>query len=298
MSTKNKILIVLDVYEDFRQGPDVFPIEIEKTLKFISDKSKTQIILIGCGFEEYLHESYSSFAKDEIDIRKEYVNKLEQRLAAVANKLTAAGYQVESKIHWAYPRYEQISQEAENYNVDLVVQHVNGAAQEDRHILSQDSWQLVRNCKRPILLIRDKAWPSHPVIMAAVDPMHRHHKPLQLDTKIMQAGLNTRDELHGELHVVHACSAAARTFSSTEKVIEQHKKALDDFMSAYDLESGYIHLSEDKPIDAIVKFNKELHVDIIVMGVVSKSRLAEALVGNTAEKVVDYMKADVMVIRP
>ena len=41
MSTKNKILIVLDVYEDFRQGPDNFPIEVEKTLKFISDKTQT-----------------------------------------------------------------------------------------------------------------------------------------------------------------------------------------------------------------------------------------------------------------
>jgi hypothetical protein len=110
MSTKNKILIVLDVYEDFRQGPDDFPIEIEKTLKFITDKSQTQIILIGCGFEEYLHTSYSSFAKDEVDIRKEYVDKLEQRLAAVADKLKAHDYQVESKIHWAYPRYEQIAQ--------------------------------------------------------------------------------------------------------------------------------------------------------------------------------------------
>lgn len=298
MSTKNKILIVLDVYEDFRQGPDNFPIEIEKALNFIDDKAQTKIILIGCGFEEYLHDSYSSFAKDEVDIRKEYVHKLEERLAAVADKLSSNGYQVESKIHWAYPRYEQIAQEAEDYDVDLVVQHVNGSSQDDRHILSQDSWQLVRNCKRPLLLIRDRAWPSHPVLMAAVDPMHSHHKPLQLDDKIMQASLNAKAELSGELHVVHACSASAHAFSSPEKIVEKHKQALDTFMNGYELEDGYIHLTEEKPIDAIVKYNNELHADIIVMGVVSKSRLAETLVGNTAEKVVDYMKADVLVIRP
>lgn len=119
MSSKNKILIVLDVYEDFRQGPDDFPIEIEKAFRFITEKSDTEIILIGCGFEEYLHESYSSFAKDEVDIRKEYVNKLEERLATVAKKLEVHGYNVISKIHWAYPRYEQIAQEAEDYDVDL-----------------------------------------------------------------------------------------------------------------------------------------------------------------------------------
>ena len=37
MSTKNKILIVLDVHEDFRQGPDDHPIEVEKALRFVSD---------------------------------------------------------------------------------------------------------------------------------------------------------------------------------------------------------------------------------------------------------------------
>ncbi|MBN4075326.1 MAG: hypothetical protein COA71_08160 [SAR86 cluster bacterium] len=298
MSTKNKILIVLDVYEDFRQGPDNFPIEIEKALKFITDKAQTQLILIGCGFEEYLHDSYSSFAKDEVDIRKQYVDKLEERLASVANKLAENGYKVESKIHWAYPRYEQIAQEAEDYDVDLVVQHVNGASQEDRHLLSQDSWQLVRKCKRPLLLIRDRAWPSHPVLMAAVDPMHSHHKPLQLDDKIMQTALNAKAELDGELHVVHACSAAAHPFTSPEKIVTKHQEALDAFMGNYDIPAGNVHLSEDKPITALVDYKKQLHADIIVMGVVSKSRLADTLVGNTAEKVVDYMKADVMVIRP
>ncbi len=298
MSSKNKILIVLDVYEDFRQGPDDFPIEIEKAFRFITDKTQTEIILIGCGFEEYLHESYSSFAKDEVDIRKEYVNKLEARLGTVAKKLQAHGYNVISKIHWAYPRYEQIAQEAEDYGVDLVIQHVNGASQEDRHILSQDSWQLVRNCKRPLLLIRDKAWPSHPILMAAVDPMHSHHKPLQLDDKIMQAALAAKGDLNGELHVIHACSAAAHPFTSPEQIVEKHQQALDAFMSNYELEDGFVHISEDKPVQALVEYKNKLHVDIIVMGVVSKSRLAEALVGNTAEKVVDYMHSDVMVIRP
>jgi len=69
-------------------------------------------------------------------------------------------------------------------------------------------------------------------------------------------------------------------------------------MANYDINAGYVHLSEDKPVQALIDYKDKLHADIIVMGVVSKSRLAEALVGNTAKKVVDYMKCDVMVIRP
>lgn len=298
MSTKNKILIVLDVYEDFRQGPDVFPIEVEKALKFVDDKSKAQLILIGCGFEEYLHESYSSYAKDEVDIRKQYVQQLETRLEKVASKISAQGYNVTSKIHWAYPRYEQIAQEAESYDVDLVIQHVNGSAEDNRHVLSNDSWQLVRNCKRPLLLIRDRAWPSKPILMAAVDPMHKHHKPTQLDDKIIRFAQAAQAELKGELHVVHACSAEAHTFTSPESIVAKHQEALDAFMANYDIDASFVHLSKEKPVFALVNYKKELRADITVMGVVSKSRIAEALVGNTAEGVLDYLKTDVMVIRP
>jgi len=298
MSTKNKILIVLDVHEDFRQGPDDFPIEIEKAVRFVSDKSKTELIIIGCGFEEYLHESYSSFAKDEVDIRKQHVRTLEERLAKVANKLHDRGYWVTSKIHWAYPRYEQVAREAEEYNVDLVIQHVNRNVDDEHPVLSNDTWQLVRNCKRPLLLVRDKAWPSKPILLAAVDPMHKHHKPAQLDKRIMDAGLTAEQELGGELHIVHACSAGVGLFSSPDAIIARHQQALDEFMSAYDIDSGFVHLSQEKPIMALLNLKKELHVDVILMGVLSKSRISETLVGNTAQGVLDYLHADVMVLRP
>ena len=69
-------------------------------------------------------------------------------------------------------------------------------------------------------------------------------------------------------------------------------------MANYDIDPGFVHLSKEKPVFALVTYKKELHADITVMGVVSKSRLAEAMVGNTAEGVIDYLKTDVMVIRP
>jgi universal stress protein E len=298
MSTKNKILIVLDVHEDFRQGPDEFPIEIEKALRFVSDKAETQLIIIGCGFEEYLHESYSSFAIDEVDVRKQHVQQLEDRLAKVADRLLEHGYRVASKIHWTYPRYEQVAQEAEEFDVDLVIQHVNRSVFDEHPVLSNDTWQLVRSCKRPLLLVRDKAWPSKPVLLAAVDPTHSHHKPARLDDRIMEAGLTAEKELGGELHVVHACSAGAHLFSSPDSIVAKHQQALDEFMSGYDIESGFVHLSKEKPIIALVNLKKELHVDIILMGVLSKSRIKDTLVGNTAQGVLDYLHSDLMVLRP
>jgi universal stress protein E len=298
MSTKKRILIVLDVHEDFRQGPDDFPIEIEKALRFVTDKSQTELIIIGCGFEEYLHESYSSFAKDEVDIRKQYVQELEERLARVAGRLHDHGYRVTSKVHWAYPRYEQVAREAEEFDVDLVIQHINRNLDEGHPVLSNDSWQLVRSCKRPLLLVRDNAWPGKPILLAAVDPTHTEQKRIRLDARIMDSGLAAEQELGGELHVAHACSASAHPFTSADSLAASHQEALDEFMGAYSIEPGFVHLSTEKPIIALLSLKKELHSDIIIMGVISKSRVSEALVGHTAQGVLDYLHADVMVLHP
>jgi len=36
----------------------------------------------------------------------------------------------------------------------------------------------------------------------------------------------------------------------------------------------------------------------VVMGAISRSRLSDALIGNTAENVLDYIKTDLLIIKP
>lgn len=298
MTPLHNLLIVLDVYNDFRDDPGHQPVEIRKAIALVTDPAATTIYLVGCGFEEYLHDSYSHYTTDAPVRRKQFIEKMEQRLQVFAASLNDLGFKTECRVHWTYPRYEQIAREAETLNADLVVQHVNDQKPHQRHNLSHNSWQLVKTCKRPLLLVKDSEWAPHPVVLAAVDPAHRHFKPAGLDHRILQTALTTAKALGGSLQVVHAYAKSALSLGPAGATRLAHREALDKLMSEFDIPEQAIHMIEDSPIFAIEQCHDELQTDIVVIGALSRSRLAEAIVGNTAEAVLDYVKSDLYIIRP
>lgn len=298
MPSINKILVVLDVYNDFRDNPAHQPAEIKKALRLAKGNPNLEIYLIGCGFEEFLHDNYSNFGTHAIEQRKKFIHEMEERLAEFAVVLMESGVKVDCHVHWTYPRYEQIAKEAESLDVDLVIQHVNMQHMGELHNLSHDTWQLVKTCKKPMLLIKDREWGEQPIVMAAVDPVHRHHKPLRLDNSILDIAVNTAEMLMGRTHVVHAYSESARPFSQTGSIRESHTTAMDDLLSDYTIDAEAIHLMDKTPAQAILDCADLIQADITVIGALSRSRLADAIIGNTADRVLDYIKSDLYIVKP
>lgn len=64
----------------------------------------------------------------------------------------------------------------------------------------------------------------------------------------------------------------------------------------YGLDPADIYLSDDKPKKAIIKTSKNINADIVVIGSVGRSGISGALIGNTAEKILDKMDRKVLII--
>jgi nucleotide-binding universal stress UspA family protein len=52
------------------------------------------------------------------------------------------------------------------------------------------------------------------------------------------------------------------------------------------------------PADAIAQTARELHSSIVVMGAVSRSGLKRLFIGNTAERTLDLLTCDVLIVKP
>ncbi|MDA0689166.1 MAG: hypothetical protein O2948_11055 [Proteobacteria bacterium] len=298
MTDFNKILVVLDVYNDFRVTADSLPLEVTKAMGFVANQETAMLHLVGCGFEEYLHDSYSDFGPDAIAHRKEFIAKMEARLDVIAQALKGRGFRVDCRVHWTYPRYEQIAREAEELDVDLVVQHAHMRLPHEKHNLSHDSWQLIKTTSRPLLLTKDLEWQEQPVILAAVDPVHSHSKPRGLDHKILNFALKTQELIGGLVQVVHACPQTARPFADADAIKQTHIDALDKLLADFTIPEANIHLVDETPVNAIVHCQDSLHAAITVTGALSRSRLAEVIIGNTASRMLDYLKSDLLILHP
>jgi universal stress protein E len=76
------------------------------------------------------------------------------------------------------------------------------------------------------------------------------------------------------------------------------QKALDRELRKTGIPKSRRHIVGRHPADAIAQTAKEIHSAIVVMGAVSRSGLKRLFIGNTAERVLDLLPCDVLIVKP
>jgi universal stress protein E len=284
------VLVVIDPNQEHQPA-------LEKVLQLARGK-EFNITLLACEYTQYLVEGYYFEPNELSGLREAFLQEQHEKLASLSKILTDAGLNVESVAVWGHPAHEVIISEAQARNVDLIVQPTRRHAAISRMFLSNDDWQMVRKCPIPLLLIKEKPWAAHPKLVVAVDPKHSRHKPGGLDHKLIANAEILASCLNGETHVVHAYGQIPLSGTFPESAKSDHKQAFDTLMSDFTIPADRQHFSEEVAVYGIDETAKQLSADIILMGAISRSRLKDVFVGNTTEKVLDFVEADVLVMKP
>ncbi len=69
-------------------------------------------------------------------------------------------------------------------------------------------------------------------------------------------------------------------------------------MRRYSIDPKACHVQAGAPEDLLVEFAAKLKADAVVMGAVSRSGLNRLFIGSTAERVIDHVDCDVIVVKP
>jgi universal stress protein E len=233
-----------------------------------------------------------------------------RRLEALAQRLSKSGIAADSAVDWDFPAYEAVIRAARRYKADLIVA--------DRHLTSHRfSWllhftdfELLRLSTVPVLLVKSAKKYRRPRILAAVDPSHAFSKPVKLDREILDCASVLARALHGQLHAVNAFDplpigmlpadlAPAGAVQTIEDAAEKRaRQTLDRTLRGTNIPQARRHMVARHPIDAIEDVTREIDADVLVMGAISRSGLKRLAVGNTAERVLDHLKCDVLIVKP
>lgn len=284
-----KVLVVVDPEQEAQPA-------LEKILT-LARLAEFELTLLACDYTEYLVEGYYFDAVDLVRLREEYLAERKVALEALAEPLRQQGLVVETRAVWGHPGYKAIVTTAMAAGADLVVRHTRQHSALSRLFLSNDDWQLVRCCPLPLLLVKEKTWQAVPVILAAVDPMHARHKPAGLDHRILQVALDLGVLTSGSVHAVHSFRQVALSGTYLRQAQEQHRQALDKLVAEFKLSPAQVHLIEEAPEYGLAQLEKSLHADMVVMGAISRSIVADVLIGSTTEKVIDYLSSDVLIVK-
>ncbi|HUL47745.1 MAG TPA: universal stress protein [Steroidobacteraceae bacterium] len=237
----------------------------------------------------------------ECDERSEYLQRLE-RVAARARLHTG---RVSVAVEWDYPAYEAIVRRSLRIGADLIVAECHAGRRVAQGLLHLSDWELLRLSTVPVLLVK-RARPYHrPTIVMALDPSHAFAKPARLDDEIVQAGSAVSAGLRGTLHAVHAYPTAtglggpgAAAGSRVQEAAAGARTGLDRALRSTEVVSSCRHLVPGDPTAAVRDAARRLSADIVVAGAVSRSGLKRAFIGNTAERLLDCLPCDLLIVKP
>ncbi len=250
--------------------------------------------------------------------KKGYVNSQKKWVESFLSEAVEQGVKVDIDVVWAKPIYEAINQKAEQGQYDLVIKSTHNHPTINKIFFTPNDWQLLKTCKKPLILAKDNNVTNYQHIMAAIDPSNRHNHSEQLDPTILASAKSFAAKLNATPHATHCYDPIAlqmwtdigvgmgvgmgpADFSigqeNYDQYIEQLKRdnqeSFNRAIAAATFPSDHLHLEEGYPEQVLPKLADKENIDLLVMGTSYHS----GLIGSTVEKILDDVRCDILAVK-
>ena len=237
------------------------------------------------------------------------LKEVRSRLEKMAAHLRSESLKVTTAAAWDYPSHDAVIRAAQRLGADLVVVDCPRRNHTAPWFLHFTDWELLRKCPMPVLLIKNHQLYQRAPVLAALDPEYGQGKPASLDLDILDYGSSLASALDDHLQAVHAFNPII-DMSMSEVVVPQRlaeveaqayakaHDALDPLLDRAGVSQNHRHIEEGFSIDVIDKVVRATGAQILVMGAISRPGLKGLLIGNTAERMLDRLDCDMLIVKP
>jgi universal stress protein E len=234
------------------------------------------------------------------------------RLQRVAAARPLRGRKVSVHVTWDFPAADAIVRRALAIRADLIVAGVQPRRFAGRLLLVNTDWELIRESPCALLLTHPVGRYGRGAIVAAVDPFHVNDKPARLDGRLLAAARNAAGALGGAVHVFHAYPPLAALVAaasiqaipifvpdeSEAEYARRIRRKVDALVRRAGIPETRRHVEPGDVAARLAALVRRTRADLVVMGALSRSGLKRAFIGNTAERVVDRLPSDLLVVKP
>lgn len=207
------------------------------------------------------------------------------------------GVEYDIVIDWDKDWEEAIPAAAQRLAPDLVVKasHRRSAGSrkgilrrrstEAQRKLRTSDRRLIRNATCPILFVKGP-WKEAPrKLLVAMDLSTDEEAYKKLDERVLEFGKAFVSRAPDrEMHVVNAAE-------SWDKFVHP-----PDLAKAAGIEREFAHIAEGSPTEVIAQVAEEIDANLLVIGTVGRSGAAGLRIGNTAERILDRVQMDTLVL--
>lgn len=280
---------------------------------WLANNVGAELDLFVCYYSEYLSGERFLDAPSLRKARAEVVSRNLDYLNKIAEPLRSAGLTVQTNVVWDHPLYEGVVRHATETGAQIVFKDTHHHSAMDRALLTNTDWNLIRTCPVPLWLVKPSDLHKQPVFVAAIDPTHEHDKPASLDDCILGMTGLLAGKTSADMHVFHsfdprialatatanAYIPASLPYEEIEKDMrELHGRHFEKVLGSYEFDDDHKHLISGATHEELPAIAKKLGADVIVMGAIARNRWKRLFVGATAERTLEHLPCDLLIIKP
>jgi universal stress protein E len=235
-----------------------------------------------------------------------------QRLRKLSDIAELRGLRRQITVTWDYPVADALVRQVLRHRPQLLLVQSHRHSRLARVWLDNTDWELIRKCPIPVWFSKTSGRLAHGRVFAAIDPLHAHAKPAAVDKSILHHAVAAAAGRAGRVTVAHIYSVPAT--ATTNPAVEPYwlppsaeeqrvmkanaRRAVAREIKPHGIEMDDCLVVQGDASDAIPRLVKKSGARLLVMGAVSRSGIRGLFIGHTAERVIDSVDCDVLVVKP
>ncbi len=280
---------------------------------WLAKSSGAKLELMVCYYNEYLSGDRLFDSPSLEKARGELISGQSKHLEELAEPFRKDDIVVTTSAIWDHPLHEGIVRHAVATGTDIVFKDTHHHSAVSRALLTNTDWNLIRTCPVPLWLVKHYALADEPAFMAAIDPMNQHDKPAALDDEILQVSKTLAEATGGQVHAFHSYDPRIAVATATanayipvslpfdeieQQMHEDHQKRFNEITSFHGVPEDNAHLVAGMTHEELPAIAEKLKADVVVMGAVARNRWKRLFIGATAERTLEQLPCDLLIVKP
>lgn len=251
-----------------------------------------QLHLFCCQYQQDL----SKFESRK-DAKHDVLNEARDRLEALAQPLRDEALQVNCEVYWNQDWQNSIVRAASRVGADLILKSSEPHSYLQRHLQKTSDFTLLRHATCSVLLVRDEGpWLEQNLLAAiTLDTDDAAHD--LLNNSIITEAQRLAQATQSTLHCVTAVDPN-NDIADVLKLLENEDlhSGEEQISERFGIAPDRVHIQRGHAADVVSRTARDLRIDVLVMGTVARQGVAAMVLGNTAEKIIDKVDMDILVV--
>ncbi|MCB1692142.1 MAG: universal stress protein [Pseudomonadales bacterium] len=251
-----------------------------------------------------VHDDYPELSIHAIETSqalKTFLLKAEETmLEELLDPLRQRGIRIESATVWHKRDWQVALDMIREYKVGLVIK---GASATHRSIGTPSDWHLLRESAVPVMLVKPTAWVDGPIVLAAIDA--NCNEDHELNNRVLSRASQVCESLGGHLHIITTFPSVEHWIGPVTVIVDfdrvraevgaETATHIDKLTASLAISPAEIHTVEGDNA-TIAQIAQDIGAEILVLGTHRRSGPNGILLGNTAEKILEALTCDALVV--